>query len=149
MSFDPDSFLNTTTTQAGDTRLQPVPVGEYPALVTEVKARQWTGKSDPTKSGVALDLTWELESMDLKHALGRDKITVKQGIMLDLTPDGALDFGTGRNVSLGRLREAVGLNTPGQPFAFSMLQGRAANVKVTHRLVEDEAYPEVKSVSAM
>ena len=58
-------------------------------------------------------------------------------------------MGKGQNVGLGRLREAVGLNSPGQPFAFSMLTGRVAKVVVKHRIHEDKIFAEVKAVAKM
>ena len=145
--FDPNQFLDMQTTDANDTKVVPVPVGEYLAQVSEVKARTWTSKSDPTKSGVALDVQWEIEDANVKALLGRDKVTVKQGIMLDMTESGGLDMGKGKNIGLGRIREACGLNTPGQPFAASMLTGRMAKVSVTHRVDGDQIYSEVKGVA--
>jgi len=145
--FDPNQFLDMQTTDANDTKVVPVPVGEYLAQVSEVKARTWTSKADPTKSGVALDVQWEIEDANVKALLGRDKVTVKQGIMLDMTESGGLDMGKGKNIGLGRIREACGLNTPGQPFAASMLTGRMAKVSVTHRVDGDQIYSEVKGVA--
>jgi len=145
--FDPNQFLDMQTTESNDTKVVPVPVGEYLAMVSEVKARSWTSKSDPTKSGIALDLQWEIEDANVKSLLGRDKVTVKQGIMLDMTESGGLDMGKGKNVGLGRVREATGLNTPGAPFAASMLTGRMAKVTVKHRVDGDTIYAEVGGVA--
>lgn len=145
--FDPNQFLDMQTTESNDTKVVPVPVGEYLAQVTEVKARPWTSKADPTKSGIALDLQWEIEDANVKSLLGRDKVTVKQGIMLDMTESGGLDMGKGKNVGLGRVREATGLNTPGQPFAASMLTGRLAKITVKHRVDGDAIYAEVSGVA--
>ena len=145
--FNPDQFLDMQITEANDTKLTPVPVGEYVAVIKEVKCRQWQSKQDPSKSGLTLDVTWSIDDPAVKELLGRDKVTVRQGVLLDLTESGGLDMGKGRNVSLGRLREAVGLNTPGQPFSFSMLVGRVAKVSVSHRIDGDNIYAEVKSVT--
>ena len=147
--FSPEQFLSTTVTESNDTKLIPVPVGEYTAVAGEVKARPWVSKQDPSKSGVALDIVWEIDDASVKEFLGRDKVTVKQGLMLDLTETGSLDMGKGRNVGLGRVREAVNLNQPGQPFAPSMITGRVAKVKVEHRVDGDQIYAEVKQVAKM
>ena len=148
MSFDPQSFLDATFTEANSTKSVPVPVGEYAALIGKVECRPWTSK-DGTKSGVALDVTWEITDANVLALLERDKATVKQGIMLDMTEAGGLDFGKGKNVTLGRLREATSLNEPGQPFGFSMLAGRMAKVNVTHRVDGDNIYAEVKGVAKL
>lgn len=147
--FDPAQFLDMQVTDSNDTKIVPVPVGEYIAVCSEIKSRVWTAKDDPSKSGVALDLVWELDSPELKQLLGRDKITVKQGVMLDMTDSGNLDMGKGKNVGLGRLREALDLNQPGKPFAPSMMAGRAAKVVVSHRVVNSDIFAEIKSVARM
>lgn len=147
--FDVTQFLDQTITEANSTQSTPVPPGEYIGVITEVKARQWTSKADPSRTGVTLDVTWQLDDPSLKELLGRDKITVRQGIMLDFTDSGQLDTGKGRNVQLGRLREAVGLNTPGQAFAFNMLHGRTAKVNVGHRVDGDQIFVDVKGVTRL
>lgn len=145
--FDPSQFLEQQTSEANDTKLVPVPVGEYMAIVEKIDARQWRKKDDPSVSGIALDLTWELDDAAVKELLGRDKVTVKQGLMLDLTETGGLDMGKGKNVNLGKLREATSLNEPGRPFAPSMFIGRMAKVRVEHRIDGDNIYAEVKAVT--
>lgn len=147
--FSPEQFLSTIVADSNDTKFVPVPAGEYTALVGEVKARSWVSKQDPSKSGVALDVTWEIDDAGVKALLGREKVTVKQGLMLDLTEAGTLDMGKGRNVGLGRLREAVDLNRPGEAFAPSMLVGRVAKIKIDHRVDGDQIYAEVKQVAKL
>lgn len=145
--FSPDDFLNTQFEGANDTKSTPVPAGEYLAVVKEVKARQWQSKKDPTNSGIALDVVWDIDDAAVRELLGRDTVTVKQGIMLDLTDSGGLDMGKGRNIGLGRLREATHLNDPSQPFSFQQLAGQVARVAVSHRIDGDNIYAEVKSVA--
>lgn len=131
--FDPNTFLDMSVQEANSTVSTPVPAGEFIGLIEDVKARPWAKKDDPSVSGMALDIIWNVDDAGVKQLLERDKVSVKQGVMLDLTPEGGLDMGKGKNVTLGRLRDALGLNTPGQPFGFKMMIGRAARIKVTHR----------------
>ena len=147
--FNPDQFLDMQVTDSNDTKTIPVPVGEFTAVVEEVKCRQWQSKKDPSMSGLTIDLTWSVDDAGVKEMLGRDKVTVKQGLMLDLTETGQLDMGKGRNVGLGRLREALNLNVPGQTFSFSMLAGRVAKVKVEHRIDGENIFAEVKAVTKL
>jgi hypothetical protein len=147
--FDASQFLDMPINEANDTTLTPVPVGEYMATIEKVDCRQWTKKDDPSVGGIALDIIWNIDDQEVLQTLGREKVTCKQGIMLDLTPAGGLDFSKGRNIGLGRLREAVNLNVPGQPFSFNMLPGRMAKVSVKHRVVEDMIYAEVKAVAKL
>lgn len=132
-AFDPKTFLESTFNEASSTERIPVPAGEHNAVIEKVDCRAWQGKQDPSKSGLALDVTYALDSEAARQATGREKVTVTQGIMLDLTASGALDFSKGKNVDLGRLRDAVGLNVPGQPFGFLMLQGKVCKVVVGHK----------------
>ena len=145
--FDPNQFLDMQFNEANDTKVVPIPVGEHFAAIDKVEVRPWTSKADSTKSGLALDVLWSIQDPSVLAELGRDKATVKQGIMLDLTEAGGIAMGKGQNVSLGRLREAVGLNEPGKPFAFSMLMGRQAKVKVEHRIVGEDIFSDVKAVT--
>lgn len=150
--FDPKQFLEMSVDQANATEFVPIPAGDYVAVIDSVDARPWQAKDDPSKAGMALDVVWSLDDAGVKELLGRDVVKVKQGIMLDFTEEGALDMGKGRNVGLGRLREAVGLNEPGRPFAPQMLVGRPAKVKVEHRAdPKDPAklYAEVRAVTKM
>jgi len=145
--FSPEQFLDMQTTDSNDTKVIPIPPGEYFAVVSEVKVRPWQSKADPSKAGIALDIQWALDDQGLRELLGRDTVTVKQGVMLDMTEAGGLDMGKGRNVGLGRLREATNMNTPGQPFSFTMLTGRMAKVKVEHRVDGENIYAEIKQVA--
>lgn len=150
--FDPSSFLEMSVAESNSTVSIPVPAGEFVAFVDKVEARPWTKKDDPSKSGVALDILWNIDDANVKAMLDREKVTAKQGIMLDLTDTGGLDMGKGKNVGLGRLREACGLNEPGQPFAFRMLEGKAAKVVIEHRADPKNSeiiYAEVKAVAKL
>lgn len=151
MSFDPASFLEASINGALDTKIIPVPVGEYMGIIDKVVPRQWTS-GDGSKSGIAIDIFWMVEDQGVKEFLGRDNPSVKQGIMLDTTPAGALDTAKGKNVGLGRLREAVGMNNEGQAFSFGMLPGAAAKISVKHRENDKspgDVFAEVQAVAKL
>lgn len=142
--FDPDSLLNTTFNDANATSYEPCPEGEYPAVIDSIKPR--TFKTRDGEQGACLDIFWNPQvPADVQQALGRDP-KVKQTLFLDFTQSGNLDMGKGKNIQLGRLREAVGQNKPGAPWNFGMLQGAMATVKVSHRLHEGNIYDEIKEV---
>jgi hypothetical protein len=147
--FSPEQLMQLEIAESNSTKSEPVPIGEYNAIIKEVKARSWTKKDDPSVSGLALDIIWEIDDANVKAALDRDTVTCKQGIMLDLTAAGGIDTGKGKNVGLGRLREAVGLNEPGRSFSFNQLAGRVARVKVKHRPDGDNIYSEVEAVAKL
>ena len=96
-----------------------------------------------------LEVMWQImdDSGKLKELLNRDKIVVRQDIWLDVT-DGALSFGPNLNVGLGRLREAVGLNKPGKPFSFKMIEGQGpVRISVTQKVQDSgDVYNNVSKV---
>lgn len=148
MSFNPQEFLDAAYTESNDTKLIPVPEGTFQGLADKIVPRTWQSK-DGTSSGVALDITWTIEDQSVKEHCARDVITCRQGIMLDMTEDGRLDMGRGKNVGLGLLREALGLNVPGEAFSFALIPGRLANLEVKHRQDKDDpeiVYAEVRKV---
>lgn len=146
--FDADSFLQASIQGSNSTKVTPVPIGEYPGVIEKVVPRQWQSK-DGTVSGVALDVFWLVEDQGVKDHLGRDTVSCKQGIMLDLTPQGGLDMSPGKNVGLGRLREAVGQNDASKPFSFQNLPGLMAKINVQHRVNGEDVFAEVKGVAKM
>jgi len=145
--FDPNAFFDQVVESAGSTEVVPIPVGEYLATIDKKEVTQWSKKDDPTISGLKLKVTWSLEDQPVRDLLGRDKVTVVQDIMLDLTDHGTLDMGKGRNVELNRLRAAVDLNVSG--FSFNQLDGRMARVTVKQdqdRNDPQKFYARVKAV---
>jgi len=69
--------------------------------------------------------------------------------MLDLDSQGRVDMSKGKNIGLGRLREAVGKNNEGEQFSFSMLPGLMAKIAVTHRINGEDTFAEVKAVAKL
>ncbi len=145
--FDPSQFLDMQVAEANSTESIPVPVGVFTAVIEKVDVRQWAKKDDPSVSGLALDVIWIIDDANVKEALGRDKVTVKQGIMLDLAESGTLDTSKGKNVNLGRLRAALDLNVAGQPFSFNMLPGRVGKVSIKHEIYKGAPMANVDAVA--
>lgn len=147
-AFDPDTFMSTSFTEANETKFVTVPEGEYQAVVDKVEANTWQSR-DGSKSGLKLDLTWKIDDQAAADATGMANPTVKQSIMLDMTESGGLATGPGKNINLGRLREAVGQNKPGSAWSPTMLLGQPAKVSVKHRMWEDNIFAEVKGVAKL
>lgn len=148
--FDPNQFLDKEITSANDTKIIPCPVGDHEMTITKLKPRAWAKKDDPTVNGVALDVFCEVDNPDVRNICKRDEVIVKHGIMLDMDETGQeLATGPGKNVGLGRLREAVGLNNDNEAFSFNMLIGRRLLGKVSHRLEGEDIFAEVKTVAKL
>lgn len=134
--FSPESFLDATTTEESVKR-PPLPVGrDYISLLKSIKARTWQGKQDPTKGGIVIDVQHEIDLTalpDVQAALGGlEKVVITDGIMLDLTENGSIDYSPGKNGKLRLYREACGLNVAGQAFAPRMFEGRQVRSRIKH-----------------
>lgn len=151
-TFDPVAFENMTIDQSNETKTTPLPEGDYRGLVSGVKIKtvklskgERAGQEQPV-----LEVVYDLEDPTggkILEELNRDKIQVRQDIWLDVD-NGTLAFGPNLNVQLGRLRDAVGQNKAGKPWAFKMLEGAGpVMVHVTHRTVNEDVYSQVSKIS--
>lgn len=127
-TFDPNTFLNTEISESNATQYIPVPEGEHQATIKSIKPRVLTD------GRAVLDVTWVVQDDESKDVTGMAEPTVRQTLWLDTTEAGGLDFGKGKNVGLGRLRDALGQNQNGKPWAPGMLIGGVAVVKVGHSI---------------
>jgi hypothetical protein len=148
--FDAEAFQNSVITDANSTATLPWPPGDYVGTIKKAEIRSGTiSKGDRTGqpwAGVSVQV--EVDRSFLPEGCS----TLASGmVMLDLTDAGGLDTSKGRNVNLGRLREAAGLNQPGQPFSFPMLEGRTVKISTGHRVDKNDAelvYTEIKGFKA-
>lgn len=142
--FDVTVFENLVAEGAMATRYEPVPEGEYQALIKEVSPTVITTDEGPRP---ALRLTWLIVGDDaekLAQELGRREVTVNQTVFLDIEQDKSGNYrlatGKGQNVQLGRIREALGQNTGGK-WEYSMLRGAGPAV-IMVRHVASKTNPE-------
>lgn len=146
--FDPSLFLDATTTEA-NTRLPPLPPGDYLATVENLEPAAWASK-DGTKAGMKFNVQLSVDPASGPAAQAGgfpDRLRVPDSIMLDTTPSGSLDNSQGKNGRLRVYREALGMNVPGQPFAPRMMIGRQLRVKISHREYQGEMFNQVDSVA--
>lgn len=152
VTFDPNSFLSQETSDQMDTQFVLIPAGEYPALVKSIDARQTPNTKDPSETWTILDITYAIDDATVREETGLPEPTIRQSIFLDLNEQGQIDSGKGKNVNLGRLREACGLNQPGQAFSFGLLVGQACIVAVKHtpdKTDPEKTYANVSKVGAL
>ena len=127
-SFDPNTFMSAETSQANATKYVPTPEGEFTASIKEIKPRVISD------GRAVLDVNWIVDDEQARVETGMAEPMVRQTLWLDITESGGLDFGKGKNVGLGRVREALGQNQSGKPWAPGMLIGGVAKIKVTHSI---------------
>ena len=140
--FDPELFKTTQTTESNATVQEPVPEDDlYSAIVSKIDVRV-TQNGSPV-----MDVNWKLDCPEIEVAHER---IARQSVWLDITEEGSLDHGKGKNVQLGQLREAVGQNQAGELWAPNMLEGAVAMVKVANRMSDDgRQFVDVKKVVAL
>lgn len=102
MSLDPQAFMNSTTTEVGSTIFEPIPSGEYSAIIEAVNPPRNVGDRH------VMDVFFLLLAPDIAAKLGRDKLVIKQGYFLDFSPNFGLDMSKGKNIALNKLRDALG-----------------------------------------
>lgn len=145
--FDPKTFGQMTFEGQNDTKTIPIPVGDWPFEIKKQEIVAWQKKDDPTVGGLKCVLFLETAHETVVEATGRPKNVARYELMLDLTPEGGLDFGKGMNAKLGRAREACGLNRPGQPFAFDMFIGHQVTAQVAHSEYQGDLQANVKGIA--
>lgn len=131
--FNPEDFLYQETEQELDTKFIPVPQGDYEAQAVSVTAKG--GETDKTESGrwTSLQISWEVNDPTVKEVTTRDTNRVTQNVFLDLTPDGKLDQGPQRNITLGQIYKACGLPVKGS--SPKQIEGQVAKIRVKHSAI--------------
>lgn len=131
--FDADAFMGQTVDAELDTVIAIPPEGDYRAMIgtidSEKSFRTFEAKEGKNagREFTIFQPTFVLQDdprlAEVRAARGDNDVSVThKGMFLDLTDAGQLDTSKGRNVDLGRLRDAVGQNqTPG--WTFKMLEG--------------------------
>jgi len=145
--FDPESFLDATLDAPLEKR-PPLPVGDYTAIITKVSSRTWQGKADPTKSGVALDVVLTVDvPYEVQTAYGlMPTLSLRDSIMLDLTPQNTVDLSPGKNTRLRIYREALDMNKKGDVFSPRKMEGRPVRIAISHEIYNDAPVEKVGQV---
>lgn len=132
-TFDAENFFNTEVQGSNSTQRTPVP--EYPDGVIGIAKKLHKPRQVETKEGPRwiCGIDWAIDDQHAKDVTGMAEPTVRHDLWLDVTPQGSLDMSKGKNVDLGRTREAVGLNDPSKPFKFDHILGRMARLVIKHR----------------
>ena len=145
--MDYSHLLDQQINQPNATQFEQCPEGEYLARLDdfELSTAEWNDKATgQPRSAPTLRITWHILDEGVKAHLKMDQVRVQQDLFLDVDEaTGQLSLDKNKNVQLGRIRAAVGLNEPGQVFSLSLLKGSApALVRVAH--VADRKDPEIK-----
>ncbi len=154
-TFDPETFMDTSFDQGSmSTSIILPPAQDWTASISKLTARKFTMK-DSGEDRATLDIQWCIENESCQKATNQDKSFAKQTLWLDfktVNSQTVLDFDEGKNVGLGRLREALGQNKKGAKWQPGMLLGGVGLIKVIHRPDKNDPetkYAEVTRVAAI
>ena len=148
-TFDPDAFMNATVDAPLATNLQGVPEGEYTAVIGDFDSSAFRSVTVTNKTtGLSqdrpvLEVPFVIQDDALKAKLGREQITHRETFWLDIDANGKLDTGPDKNVRLGQLRNALGQNAAGTPWAPSMLRNMGP-VRIVIKTTSDKRDPDKK-----
>ena len=151
--FDPDKFLNQEHNAAFSTKFVPVPETEYVATVPQGGVHEPREMTIDGEKRYVVDIDWEISKDDpgyvkAKEETGMNNPKVRQGLFLDVLTDAngevtGLADGPGKNVQLGRLRDALSMNDPRKRWSFRHFEGSTARIKVVHAMSKGETYANV------
>lgn len=149
--FDPNLLLDSTITQAFVKR-PPIPAGvELLGVIGKVEIKSGQQKDDPSKTWIRLQIPVEFDLSQSPQVAallqGFDKVTLTDGILLDVTEQGMIDQSPGKNGRLRRWRDALGMNQDGQAFSPRMMEGRPVKCKISQRMYEGETFDQIESIA--
>lgn len=130
MTFDPQAFMNQAAGVKLDEQRELPAEGEFLAIAETVKDPEMK-TSREGKPFYTSEIVWSIQDQNELQRLGRDKVTVRQQFFLDVNDSGALDFGKQKNITLGQIFSALGMNDGSG--TLSRIAGGMARVKVKHR----------------
>jgi hypothetical protein len=150
MTFDAKAFAASTTKSPLSTQIVPCPEGAFTAFVDDAASdvTEWfrevnwnDKKTGQPRTAISLRIPFSVKDDGVRQRVGRENVIVNYDIFLDLTSDGKIDESDGRNVKLGQLYEALGMNGPGA--SIEKLRGKGpVMVKVSQR--SDPKDPQTK-----
>jgi hypothetical protein len=137
--FDASSFMQNVVKAELDTRFPVIPEGEYLAQVKKIDMRQVDFRKIEG-SGIAIELQWEIMDDGVRAATKMDHPFCRQSWLLDLVKDSdppQLDLAEGRNIKLGQLLAACGLNSK-KGWSIGMILNQTCGVRVKHSPNDDD-----------
>lgn len=149
MTLNTEEFLQTTTEGVLDDHLDPCPPGEFLFIAGKPSIASFVYKSGEREgeTGYRMVLPWSCQDQSVLQELDRERVTVTQSVLLDLTEDGSgLDMGRGKNITLGQIRTAMGQNEPGAEWSPNMIEGQPAVLKIKGGIYDEKATAEVAAV---
>lgn len=132
--FDFSTFMSDTAYDATaiDYKWHVVPEGEYMAQIKEfARGREMDKDKFNGRLMVGADIVWTIQDENLKSELNMQEVNAAQGLLIDLTSSGTIDWGTNKNQRLKDVVVATGTNN-NKKFNLGHLLHQVAWVQVKH-----------------
>lgn len=137
--FNADSFLNQTVEAKLDTRRIPHPEGDWDeGQITKIEFKDGSNK-ETGKVWVRMSCTVQNTDPQVKDDMkltGDQMPQVRWEEFLDITEEGSLDVSDGKNIKLGKLRQACGQNNDDE-WSINDLKGATLGFRVKHQFNND------------
>lgn len=144
--FNPDEFMQQTVDAPMETKYQLAPEGTFEAQIGEFNSTAFQKIDFEYKKGPKVGEQGSMTKFEcpfvtqdpkvLAAMEGRESVTLFMQMIIDRTPEGAIDYGKDKNVRLGKLRAAVNQNAAGAwNFPMLMNSGKLL-IKVKHEEYE-------------
>jgi len=153
-AFDPSALLETETDGDFNTRLIPIPEGEFSAHIKEGGISMRGGIDKNGNRWTAADVLFVIDDENVKASTSLKEPVAKLGLFLETDASGqrllTKDDNPNANVKLGKLKEAVGIK-PGRKFSLRHLEGLSCFVRIKQRTDPNDIetiYSDVVAVSA-
>lgn len=150
--FNADSFLNQTVEAKLSVKRIPMPEDDHDGLqVRELEIKSGTVKEGDNAGKVWVRLNVKMVNTDPNVAeemklSGDAEPTIYWNEFLDLDDDGNLDVADGKNIKLGKLRQALGQNTD-EGWTMNDMKGATCGGRVKHKFnAEGDAYAVLTTV---
>lgn len=155
--FDPAAFLSAQQTEVNEKReLFPVsnptsPDGLYIGVIGEISTASGTiGKGEKTGEpwmSIVIPIKFDVPQQLQAEKQLPATFQFTDRVFLDLMPGGrGIDNGKGKNKGQFAYREALGMNTPGEPFSWAATQGRPIKFRLVHELYNGNIMEKIAGV---
>ena len=102
---------------------------------------------------ITVDIPVEVIDDNVRQKMGVQKVVTRYRMILDFDANGNFDFSEGKNVKLGKLRDALNQNQPGVSWNWSMLPGagpfKGHVSQTSDKNNPEQKYAEVTTVSRL
>lgn len=127
--FNAQQFIKSTVSGASSTRYAVIPEGDYSLMLDQrnLDVEKWfteqTASKGPNAGNtfITCEVPVEIVDQTLRDKMGQEHVYSRYRFIVDTNAAGEIDMSEGKNVKLGRLREALNQNDKNVPWDPSML----------------------------